>query len=169
MIKQERKNGICVVNFPVTKKGVKPVYQLLEVLKKSRKNIYLISGNLSENFYEKSFCSIPYVKITHEIQKSLFGRLKSFLKTQIMISLAIHKFKNNVDIYLFFIGGEGLLLPHIIAKIYRRSFFHKFKKFVIVLKTNREMKIKNKISLQLKSILFSIARKIPLFKWLNKK
>ena len=121
MIKQKRKNGICVVNFPVTKKGVKPIYQLLEILKKIRKNIYLIRGNLSENFYEKSFCSIPNVKVTHDIKKSLFGRMKSYLKTQIMISLAIHKFKNNVDIYLFFIGGEGLLLPHLIAKIYQKQ------------------------------------------------
>lgn len=120
------KNGICIICLPnpAINTGAKPTYQLLKVLKEVRKNVSFIGGIKDKNNYINSFRSIPYFKIAHNPQKSPFGRIISFLKNQIMISLAIRKSKNIVDIYLFFIGGEVLLLPHIIAKIYRkRTFF----------------------------------------------
>ncbi len=120
------KNGICIICLPnpAINTGAKPTYQLLKVLKKVRKNVSFIGGIIDKNNYINSFRNIPYFKIAHYPQKSPFGRIISFLKIQIMISLAIRKSKNIVDIYLFFIGGEVLLLPHIIAKIYRkRTFF----------------------------------------------
>ncbi len=123
MNNKKRKNGICVISFPypVIKSAAKPIYQLLEVLKKAGKQISFIGGNLDENFYENTFCSIQHFKLSHKPKKSLLGRIKSFLKTQIMISWAIIKSKNDFHTCIFFIGGEGLLLPHIITKIYRKE------------------------------------------------
>lgn len=115
------KKKICVITFPVVKRGAKPINQLLEILKIVSNDVYLISGSLDNQLIEKELKDIKYYKIYHKEERAYFRRIISYIKTQIMISFAIVKFRRNVGTFLFFIGGEGLIIPHFVAKILNRK------------------------------------------------
>ncbi len=112
---------ICIVTFPTKPRGLKPIRQLIAILKELRTEINIISGSQVDDFeLEKSF-KIPFFKITHKSQKNHLKRIISYTITQISICIAIFKLRKSVDLYMFFLGGETLILPHLLVKLLNRQ------------------------------------------------
>jgi len=113
------KKGICIINFPITKRGLKPVKQLVEIFKELNDQVFLISGSLESDFCLRKHLDIPVINIKHFKSITIIQRIVNHLLTQLFICIAILKIRNRVRHYFFFIGGELLLIPHILVKLLR--------------------------------------------------
>ncbi|WP_457917451.1 glycosyltransferase [Candidatus Lokiarchaeum ossiferum] len=116
-----KNKGICVVNFPILKTGVKPVFQLIQIIKQVKDTNYLICGSLDNHSLEKMIPDIHYIKIDHRKMENFFFRIVSYIRTQILMTIEIIKLKNVVETYLFFIGTEDMIIPHLVSKILRKK------------------------------------------------
>ncbi len=111
---------IGVVTFPVSKSGAGPLSNLVEVLLEQSKNpLYVITGNDGSKVHNID-ARVRVTSISHQLKQNIFSRSISYAVTQIRISLSMLKATKNVDKWLFFIGGELLILPIISAKITRK-------------------------------------------------
>ena len=111
---------IGVVTFPVSKSGAGPLSNLVEVLLEQSKNpLYVITGNDGSKVHNID-ARVQVTSISHQLKQNIFSRSISYAVTQIRISLSMLKATKNVDKWLFFIGGELLVLPIISAKITRK-------------------------------------------------
>lgn len=108
---------IGVITFPIARAGVEPLSNLINILLKQSDNLlYVITGNDGSKIANID-TRIQSVNIYHQLKQSLFGRAISYAITQIRISMSVYLMAKNVDSWLFFIGGESLVLPIISAKI----------------------------------------------------
>jgi len=97
--------------------GVMPVSNLVEVLlEQSKIPLYVITGNDGSKVHNID-ARVRVTSISHQLKQNIFGRSISYVVTQIRISLSMLKVTKNVDKWLFFIGGELLILPIISAKL----------------------------------------------------
>ena len=108
---------IGVITFPIARAGVEPLSNLIKILLKQSGNLlYVITGNDGSEI-DNIDTRIQSVNIHHPSRQSLLGRAISYAITQIRISISISSIAKDVDGWLFFIGGESLVLPMISAKI----------------------------------------------------
>ena len=111
---------IGVLTFPIAQAGTIPLSHLMEItcsLSGGRPS--LITGNdgyiaFSSDERFRTF------GISHEEAKSPIARAIRFLATQVKISRKVVQIRD-VDVWIFFIGGDLLLLPMLTARILRKK------------------------------------------------
>ncbi len=112
---------IGVITFPISQAGVEPLSNLVNILlKQSDDPLYIITGNNGSRIGDMD-TRIQLASIHHPIRQNLFFRAVSYTITQIRISVFMALMAKNVDTWLFFFGGESLVLPIISAKITQKS------------------------------------------------
>ena len=111
---------VCVVTFPISHKGTIPLSQLIDILHTVSKKVYLITGNAGYMFFREDGRIHTY-ELEHKTRKSPLLRIISYIATQLRISYRLLKIIVNVDICIFYIGGEGLLLPLLMARLLRKK------------------------------------------------
>lgn len=109
---------IGVITFPISKAGNIPVSNLVDVLDPSLNDIYLITGNAGYNFF-KGKENIHTYGIRHNVSVNAFSRVIGYILTQLKISYVLIKISRYIDVWIFFMGGEGLLLPMLIVRLLR--------------------------------------------------
>ena len=111
---------IGIITFPIVRAGVEPLSNLINILlKHSNDSLYIITGCEGSKFNSID-PRIRLINVPHRSKKSPFGRTVSYIITQIKISISAYHLARNVDSWLFFFGGELLILPMILAKITRK-------------------------------------------------
>jgi glycosyltransferase involved in cell wall biosynthesis len=113
-----KKTNIGILTFPIGKSGNIPLSNLVNIVYSLSNDIYLITGNDGYSFF-KDDKRIHAYGIKHESGASVFARILRYIYTQLKISYNLAKIRRNVDIWIFFIGGEGLLLPMLTARLLR--------------------------------------------------
>jgi glycosyltransferase involved in cell wall biosynthesis len=111
---------IGIVTFPIQNSGICPLSNLLEIIFYYTQKIYLITGNEGFIFFKKDprfFVDGIY----HVTGKSTFSRILKYIWTQIKISYRLIIRTKNVDKWIFFFGGYGLLLPLVTAKLFKKT------------------------------------------------
>ncbi|MFC1872238.1 glycosyltransferase family 4 protein [Chloroflexota bacterium] len=78
--------------------------------------LYVITGNEADIH---SLEQRHIYRIDHKKAGNIFTRIINFIYTQLKISYQLAKLTRKVDLWVFFIGGEGLLLPMVTAKLWR--------------------------------------------------
>ncbi|MCM1987580.1 glycosyltransferase family 4 protein [Methanococcoides seepicolus] len=116
---QKKERVVGIVTMPVTNAGFIPLLNLVDIIKSLSENIHVITGGIGANIpeYYKE-CNVHVIK--HKIGTNPFKRIVYYIHTQIKYSLKIVSCKN-VDLWIFFIGGDTLLLPMIAAKLLRKK------------------------------------------------
>jgi len=109
------KQKIGIVTFPISTAGVTPLSNFIDVLRPLSDNIYLITGNEGYSFFKKTK-EVHVYGITHKEEKQTFNRIISYIWTQLRISYCFAKQSRCADTWIFYIGGESLLLPMITAR-----------------------------------------------------
>lgn len=113
-------NRICVITFPIKKAGNVPLSNLLHILSSISKEIYLITGN--EGTYNSVTYELKKINdIRHRSYSNSILRVIQYFLTQIKISYALLKIITNVDFVLFFFGGDTLIIPMIMVKLFRKK------------------------------------------------
>jgi len=107
---------VCVVTFPIGEAGTVPLSQLIDILHTVSKKVYLITGGAGYTFFRQNR-KIHTYEVEHRAGTNAFTRAINYVWTQLRISCKLMRLTRSVDLWIFFIGGEGLILPLLTAKL----------------------------------------------------
>ena len=113
-----KKQNIGIITFPISNKANTPLSNLVDIVYPISNDIYLITGNDGYTFFKDDKRLRSY-GIRHEGGANAITRILKYLYAQIEISYKLVKVTRNVDMWIFFIGGESLLLPTLTARLLR--------------------------------------------------
>jgi len=93
---------------------------LIDLLSVHSKPLYLITGNKGFNYFRDD-PRIVTLGTDHDGATNIFLRILKYTLLQIRISHLLLKINNKCDVFIFFLGGEDLVFPMIIAKIFKKK------------------------------------------------
>lgn len=111
-----KNRNICIVTFPVGKSGLVPLSQFVDILYNLSNDLYLVSGNDSIDTFE-SDSRIHFYGILHKKGNNFISRILNYTVAQLKISYKLIILRKKIDIYVFSIGGENLVLPIVCLKL----------------------------------------------------
>jgi hypothetical protein len=112
--------NIGILTFPIIEAGNIPLSNLVDILYLISNDLYLITGNDGYIFF-KDDKRIHVHGIAHKRGESTFTRIFKYIHTQLKISYQLASVAKKVDLWIFFIGGDTLLLPILTAKLLRKK------------------------------------------------
>ena len=116
-----KKIKIGFVTFPIGEANVVPLLNIIDICLEITNDIYIITGNSGQKINRK--LSEEHFKILNHISGSnIIARIFNYIKTQIKVTIAMLTFSNKVDIWIFPIGGNSLLLSALTLKIQRKPY-----------------------------------------------
>lgn len=112
--------NICIVTFPISSTGTTPLSNLVKLLSEVADRVYVVSGgkgsekmNLNDN--------VKMIRVDHKHSTKAFMRIVNYVRTQFRILLHVIMISRKVDLAIFFIGGQGLLLPMMALRLQRKK------------------------------------------------
>ena len=134
--------NVYVVNFPASETGsraaVIPTSNLLNILSQLAEHISIITGGYSKKLLLESVQSeIQIIAVHHETGSTQYRRAINYIHTQLRIGRIILDFRSNIDILIFFMMGQDLIIPMLAAKLFG-------KKVVLFLALSSELSSKSK-------------------------
>ena len=119
---KEKKLSAGILTPPVLTAGLIPLSNLVNILSLHTQSLYLITVNEGYTFF-KDDARLTVLGINHTSGRTIFSRLFNYLSFQIQLAITFTKVIKKSDIWIFFLGGETLVLPMVIAKLYRKKVF----------------------------------------------
>ena len=111
-----KKQNIGILTFPISEAGNIPLSNLVDILYPLSNELYLITGNDGYIFFKED-TRIHTHGIRHRGGKNAFTRIIRYIYTQLRISYKLAKITKNIDIWIFTVGGDSLVLPMLTAKL----------------------------------------------------
>ena len=108
------KRNIGVLTVPINKSGNMPLHNLVDLLSPGADEIYLVTGNDGYSFLKDKTAHV--FGISYRSGKGLITRILKYLYLQLEISYLLVRTTRDVGLWVFFFGGEGLLIPIIALK-----------------------------------------------------
>jgi glycosyltransferase involved in cell wall biosynthesis len=130
-----KKTNISVITFPLVEAGFVPLNNLINILKPISDRVNVITGLIiSDDYTENKKKARNKLKeildtnkensnhiIEYSASNNIIFRCVKYFWTQVKITYLILKSSKVNDILFFFIGGEGLLIPMLVAKLTNRK------------------------------------------------
>ncbi|MCL0087920.1 glycosyltransferase [Dehalococcoidia bacterium] len=116
----KERTTIGIVTSPLPKASKVPISNLVNILCSFSDDIQLITGGTSYGLFMKNK-KVHAHEVKHRAGLNAFTRIRNYAKTQLKISYKLAKLSKNVDLWIFFIGGESLILPMLTAKLLRKK------------------------------------------------
>lgn len=114
------RHTLGVLTFPIAQAGTIPLSHLMEIAcSLSGGRPFLITGNEGYTAFSGD-SRFQTFGISHEEARGTIARTIGFLSTQVKISRRVVQTRD-VDVWIFFIGGDLLLLPMLTARILRKK------------------------------------------------
>jgi glycosyltransferase involved in cell wall biosynthesis len=117
---KEKKLSVGILTPPVLAAGLIPLTNLVALL--SEHSLYLVTVNEGSTHF-KNDPRLTMVGIQYSEERNNFLRIFNYFYLQLRISIGLMKVVNKCDIWIFFLGGETLVFPMIIAKFYKKKVF----------------------------------------------
>ena len=108
--------SIGIITFPINKNGVTPLSNLVDITSNLCPKTYLITGGEGYIHFQNDRRLATY-NITHTGSHSILKRICKYLVIQLQIAKIILTSRHDVTTWIFFIGGSGLIIPLIAAKL----------------------------------------------------
>ena len=118
---KEKRLNPGLITFPIVEAGNIPLSNLAAILYSIFGKLYVITGNEGRLLFKRQNDEISIFKIRHKARTNLIARAVNYTFTQLRIAFVLLKLMKDVDAWIFFIGGEGLTLPMITAKLLRKD------------------------------------------------
>lgn len=112
---------IGVATVPISKSGIPPLSNLMEILFTYSEDLYLYTGNEGYSYFKSDPRFHVNGRVYPEKGKSLFLRIFLYFWIQIITAYHIFSLRNHVDLWIFFFGGYRLHLPLGTAKLFRKK------------------------------------------------
>jgi len=116
---------IGLLTPPIGTPNLIPLSNLINILSPQSQSLYLITGNEGYNAFQNDN-RIHAFGVNHTGGNSIFLRIAMFFLMQIRISIVLIKIVKNCDIWIFFLGGENMILPMFVTKFFRKKVFLMF-------------------------------------------
>lgn len=115
-------SGICIVTFPVGSSGSIPLSNLADVLCSIYDDPIIISSEVFKDSYiNKGKANI--ITVSHRRVKNIFIKPINYCFTQIKISWNILRRCHDYNKCIFFLGGDGLIMPILLCKALDKEVF----------------------------------------------
>jgi glycosyltransferase involved in cell wall biosynthesis len=108
--------NIGILAFLADDKESTPLSNLIELIHPLSNELHVVVGN--DNIIASYPDHVQIHRFKHNPQKNVVNRALNYAYTQIKISYKIIRI-NNIDTWIFFIGGDTLVLPMLAAKLLR--------------------------------------------------
>lgn len=115
----KKKYRLGILTSPAEKASIVPISNLIQILKPISKSILLITGNAAYDFFKRDN-SISNFDNSHPIEKNPIKTIINFIRAQVRGSLKIMSQRREVEIWIFFMGGEREFLPILTATLLRK-------------------------------------------------
>lgn len=133
---------IGVLTIATGSSGVSPLSNLMKiVLNLSNNSLYIITGGEGSKVQEID-PRIHSINIRYQVKRNPFSLIFSYIFAQIRMSISIITMAKNVDIWLFFFGGDLLVLPVISAIITRKTVVMLFSSSEFLMSESRKSNFK---------------------------
>jgi glycosyltransferase involved in cell wall biosynthesis len=111
-----KKRNICIVTLSISRSGLIPLSNFIDIFDAISDNLYLISVNDGYTYFRADNRVNSYGLI-HKRGSNKLTRVINFIYSQFKISYFVVKLRKQTNILVFTIGGDCLLLPMIAAKL----------------------------------------------------
>lgn len=108
-----------VVTFPIKEAGTVPLAQLIDILSPETNDLCLLTGDRGYAYFIGDE-RVRLLELKHEMGHSKFSRISNYVQTQLRMAYWMMKCSKSVDEWIFFIGGDTLLIPMFTARILRK-------------------------------------------------
>ncbi len=115
----KKKPNIGIVTFPIHKAHIPPLSNFVDIFRSLSDNVYLITGNAGAALSQGGN-KLHLYSINHKTGANVVTRIGNYVYTLAKICYQLAKTARNVDLWVFPIGGEALLLPMLTAKLLRK-------------------------------------------------
>lgn len=117
------KVNVCIVTFPLSEAGYTPLSNAVKLFSGLANRVYVVSGgealeklgNLELDF------NVHTIKVTHRVSSKLLMRIVNYMLTQLKILHGVIEASGGADVFVFSIGGEGLILPMLALKLLKKK------------------------------------------------
>jgi len=117
--KIEKKYQIGILTSPTEQASVGPISNLITILKALSSSIVIITGNAPYDFFKKDPELLVY-DTSHPHGSNYVTLIFNYIQSQFKGAYYILKNRNNVDLWLFFMGGNREILPILTARLLRK-------------------------------------------------
>ncbi len=114
------RSRIGVLTFPMSNAGTIPLSHLIAILKGAGARVTLIAGDEGYSYFRNDE-SVDLIAIYHDPPTNRFVRVFNYVFTQIQASVRMLSRAKDIGTWIFFTGGDVLILPMIAAKLSRRK------------------------------------------------
>jgi glycosyltransferase involved in cell wall biosynthesis len=114
------KVNVCIVTIPLSEAASAPLANLVKLFSRLANRVYVVSGGAALNAL-KLDSNVRPMRVTHRVSSKLLMRLINYVHTQLKISRCVIEASGDVDFFVFFIGGEGLILPMLLLKLLKKK------------------------------------------------
>lgn len=120
MVGEKRNLDIGIVTHPVDDAGLVPLSNLVDIISAISDNLCLVTGNAGAAL-SKNHAGVHMYLVNQKIRQNLFAKIVSYIYMQLRISWKLAKLTRSMDLWIFFIGGQPLLIPMITLKLSRKK------------------------------------------------
>jgi len=114
------KANVCIVTFPLGEAGITPLSNLVKLFSRLVDRVYVISGGAAlKNL--KFDVNVQPMRVAHKVSSRILTRIINYMYTQLKILCHVIAISRKVDLFVFSIGGEGLLVPMLALKLLRKK------------------------------------------------
>lgn len=115
----KKKPNIGIVTFPIHEAHLTPLSNFADIFGSLSNDLYIITGNAGA-VLSHGRNRLHLYSISHKTGANLVTRVTNYIYTQLRICYQLAKIRRKVDLWVFPIGGEALLLPMLTAKLLRK-------------------------------------------------
>jgi len=117
--KMNAESNMGIIIFPYHK-GSQPILSnLIDIASDISRILYVVTGNIEGVGlqYKSRVGTIYHYNIEHHGGSNIFTRIIKYTITQIKLSFIMITSARSAKVWLFFLGGENLILPMFVAKL----------------------------------------------------
>ena len=116
----EENTSIGIIIFPFHKGSGQPLSNLIKLIEDLPASINLLTGSVEKDLeIPVTRGNLIHTDVYHKGGKNPVSRIYRYVFTQLRLSLKLLSLKKHTNTWIFFLGGENLLLPMLTAKLLR--------------------------------------------------
>ena len=111
--------NVGIITPPRGEAATIPLSNLVNIFNALANELYIVTGGNVRILQERTCKKIHIYKIDYKICSNVMMKAINHLSMQLRFSIKIFRLVRNVDVWVFFLDGESLLLPLLTAKLKR--------------------------------------------------
>ena len=113
--------NIGIITQPIGKAGFGPLSNLVKIVSSFSDSTYVITGKEGMNIRKKEYPRVHIVGVPYKYWSNICIRTINHIFMQLRISYRLIRLAKSVDIWIFFLDSQALLLPVVTAKLMRKK------------------------------------------------